>query len=83
MPVVFYDLETTGLLRDNPSIVQIGAVLENDENKTFNQYIRPLDGVSMTRGATGVHGITYENGVLRNRSGEQLDAVSQREGLMR
>ena len=33
MAVVIYDLETTGLLEDNPSIIQIGAVLEKDENQ--------------------------------------------------
>ena len=44
-PIVFFDLETTGLIRDNgediPNIIQIGAVDSYGEKEAFMIHIVP------------------------------------------
>ena len=57
-PIVFFDLETTGVDTENSRIVQISGVkISTDGTKfNFNSYVNPL--IPIPKEATDVHGIT-------------------------
>ena len=74
-PKLFFDLETTGLGR-NVDIIQIAA---SCGDKMFNRYVLPRK--TITKGATGATGITYENGDLI-RNNKPLSAVTIPVALM-
>ena len=60
LPIVFFDLETTGIDKENDRIVEIAMVrIDNDHGiTTFNTRIDPL--VSIPSSASDIHGITDE-----------------------
>lgn len=57
-PIVFFDLETTGVDTENDRIVQISGfkINSNGERFEFNTYVNP--GVPIPKEASDVHGIT-------------------------
>ena len=81
MVVVYYDLETTGLnnreRQKGVQIVSIGAVTEN--GATFHRYIIPTCEIS--RGATNIHGIYKEDGLLFKDGIIKQNALDPHSGL--
>lgn len=72
MRILFYDLETTGLSRQNNEILNIAAIVYNEETECieaeYNKYIKPKNGVPWN--ITQLTGIT-----------NAMVADSQEEGL--
>lgn len=60
-PIIFFDLETTGLDLSNDRIIQLSAVkiLLDKQIETIELRFNP-DGVKIGEGATKVHGITFD-----------------------
>ena len=72
MKILFYDLETTGLSRNYNEILNIAAIVYNDETDSieaeFNRYIKPKEAISWN--ITRLTGITNE--MVKNCSNEGL-----------
>ncbi|KAK6165478.1 hypothetical protein SNE40_022401 [Patella caerulea] len=76
--LLFFDFETTGLIRKRepcPHIIQIGAVRGKKE---FKIYVRPKRRISSE--ASKVNGITYEDGVMRS-GGKKVECVGIKKAL--
>jgi len=60
-PIVFFDLETTGVSTSNDRIVQIGAIkrMPDGTEEVKNVLINPT--IPIPEGATMVHGISNED----------------------
>lgn len=74
--IVFYDLETTGLLGSNPQILEIGAVTLNDEK--FNVFCNPYKNIEES--ASAVNKLYNREGKLYKNDVE-LNTISEKESL--
>ena len=66
VPIVFFDLETTGLVGDGgdiPEIINLGAVDCYDKNITYDEIYHPQ--LDITPGASRVNGFTLRNCIQR------------------
>ena len=87
IPVVFFDLETTGLFSKNgykPEIISIGAVDSYKRKKTYKEIYHP--NIDIQRGATPVNGFCKLYDAIAGREylfldGERVDGMDMKEGL--
>lgn len=77
--LVFYDLETTGLLESDPQILEIGAITSNVDN--FNVFCLPCKIIDES--ASVVNGLYLKDDGKLYKKDIKLNAVSEKEGLER
>lgn len=75
-PLVFFDLETTGVDVYNDRIIQIGAIrLESDGTKTEKEWlVNP--GISIPKSSSAIHGITDDMVADKPRLGDIAEELA-------
>ena len=58
--MIIVDCETTGLESYRHALVSIGAVLYEEQDKTFYTEMKPIEGTEISEKALEVNGYTYE-----------------------
>lgn len=76
-PLVFFDLETTGIDPFHDKIVQIGAIklFPDGTQKEYEYFVNP--GMAIPAGATAIHGITDEMVSDKPRFGDLIKELSE------
>ena len=96
MNILFFDVETTGKInrkapasaRMQPRIVQLGALLEDQDGNKIEEFsaILKCDGIPIPAEAAGIHGITdriaAEKGLPRKHCMARLADLTKRAGLV-
>ena len=83
--IVYFDLESTGLLKTNPDITQIGAITSNCE-ESFDKYLIP--NKSIPRDVEELTGIKWDEEtqkmykIINIKHKVKVDAVDAKTGLL-